>query len=129
MSDGPIIRPACQGIEPRAIAFGSRSRSISCGTSDIRLGSSNARKLLLSGVIHIIGRLDIDDALIATVSDLKATGEGAIGSLAAGIVQGKLKPFNGKKIPLMAFSLGDVALRDLKIAVKNNVQVTAQFGH
>ena len=42
--DGPIIRPACQGMEPSAIAFDRRARSTSCGISDSRLGSSNARK-------------------------------------------------------------------------------------
>ena len=46
--DGPIMRPACQGIEPSAMAFGSRSRATICGTSDMRLGSSKARKVLLS---------------------------------------------------------------------------------
>ena len=46
--DGPIMRPACQGIEPSAIAFGSRSRSISWGMSAMRLGSSKARKALLN---------------------------------------------------------------------------------
>jgi hypothetical protein len=28
----------------------------------------------------------------------------------------------------MAFSLGDVTLRDLKISTKNDVQITAEFG-
>jgi hypothetical protein len=45
--DGPIMRPACQGMEPSAMAFGSRSRPTICGTSDMRLGSSKARKVLL----------------------------------------------------------------------------------
>src|SRR5947209_206889 len=48
--DGPIMRPACHGMEPSAIAFGRRSRSTSCGISAIRLGSSKARKVLLSAV-------------------------------------------------------------------------------
>ena len=42
--DGPIMRPACHGMEPSAIAFGSRSRATSCGISAMRLGSSKARK-------------------------------------------------------------------------------------
>lgn len=46
--EGPIMRPACQGIEPSAIALGSRSRPTICGTMDIRVGSSKARKVLLS---------------------------------------------------------------------------------
>ena len=46
--DGPIIRPACQGIEPSATALASRARSTSCGTRDSRAGSSKARNALLS---------------------------------------------------------------------------------
>jgi len=46
--DGPIMRPACQGIEPSATAFGSCARGMSCGTSDMRLGSSKARNTQLS---------------------------------------------------------------------------------
>ena len=38
------------------------------------------------------------------------------------------KPYEGKVFPLMTFSLGDVALRDLKIDVKNTVKVSADFG-
>ena len=48
MIDGPIIRPACQGIEPSAMALGKRSRSINWGISAIRVGSSNARNVLLN---------------------------------------------------------------------------------
>ena len=45
------MRPACQGMEPSAIAFGSRSRATSCGISAMRLGSSNARKEPLSAAM------------------------------------------------------------------------------
>ncbi len=87
-----------------------------------------AKKMLIKGVIHIQGKLDIDEELNATISNLSAKGEGAIGNLVSGIVQSKLKPFEGRSVPLMTFSLGDIAMRDLKIAVTNNVQVTARFG-
>ncbi len=46
--EGPIMRPACQGMEPSATALASRSRPTICGTMDIRVGSSKARKVLLS---------------------------------------------------------------------------------
>lgn len=87
-----------------------------------------ARKLLMSGTIVITGKLDIDDELNATVSDLNCTGEGMVGKIAAGIVEKKIKPYDGTTIPLMTFSLGDVALRDLKIKVKDSVEVSAAFG-
>jgi hypothetical protein len=87
-----------------------------------------AKKLMMSGTIHITGRLDIDDELNATVSDLDCEGEGMIGTAAAGIVKKKIKPYDGATVPLMAFSLGDVALRDLKIDLKKDLHVTAAFG-
>ena len=87
-----------------------------------------AKKLMVSGVIHIRGKVDVDDEMNATVSDLECKGEGVVGTMVAGVVQGKLKPYEGKVFPLMTFSLGDVALRDLKIDVKNTVRVSADFG-
>ena len=87
-----------------------------------------AKKMMMTGTIVITGKLDINDELNATVSDLNAKGEGMVGTLAAGIVQKHLKPHDGTTIPLMAFSLGDVALRDLKIKVKDAVEVSAAFG-
>ncbi len=87
-----------------------------------------AKKMLMSGTIVITGKLDIDDDLNATVSDLNCTGEGMVGTLAAGVVKAKIERYDGTTIPLMAFSLGDVALRDLKIKVKDSVEVSAAFG-
>ncbi|HEV2292681.1 MAG TPA: hypothetical protein VGR35_02430 [Tepidisphaeraceae bacterium] len=87
-----------------------------------------AKKLMMSGTIVITGKLEIDDELNATVLDLNCTGEGMVGALAAGVVQAKMRPYNGMTIPLMTFSLGDVALRDLKIKVKDSVEISAAFG-
>lgn len=110
-----------QDLELDLVAHGSRSLA-----ADVRI---KAKKLLMTGVIRIKGRVDVDDELVATLSDLRAEGEGVVGSLASGIVEHHLKPHEGRRIPLVAFSLGDVALRDLKIAVKNDVQVSAEFGN
>ena len=93
--------------------------------ADVRV---KARKMMVSGVLHITGRVDVDDELNATVSKLDCDGEGMVGTMASGLVKSKLKPYEGKVFPLMTFSLGDVTLRDLKIDVKSNVQVTAEFG-
>jgi hypothetical protein len=43
-------------------------------------------------------------------------------------VKSKLKPYVGRVFPLMTFSLGDVTLRDMKIDLKKDVQVSAEFG-
>ncbi|HEY7120773.1 MAG TPA: hypothetical protein VH475_29580 [Tepidisphaeraceae bacterium] len=88
-----------------------------------------AKKLFMSGVINVQGRADVDEGLVATLSGLSASGEGVIGGMAAGMIQGKLKPYEGRRVSLMAFSLGDVALRDLKISTTPDVRLSATFGH
>ncbi len=88
-----------------------------------------AKKLMMSGTIVVTARLDVDDDLNATVSNLACTGEGIIGSAAAGMIQKQIKPYDGTVVPLMTFSLGDVKLRDLKIKVGDAIQVNAAFGN
>lgn len=109
-----------EGLDLTLTSEGKRSLA-----ADVRV---KAKKMMVSGVIHITGRVDIDDEMNATVSKLDCDGEGMIGSMASGLVKAKLKPYEGKTFPLMTFSLGDVTLRDLKIDVKSAVQVTAAFG-
>lgn len=109
-----------QSLKLELSSDGKRSLS-----ADVRI---TARKMFVTSTIHLGARADVDDELNATLSDLTAEGDGMIGKLVAGVVQKKLKPLEGKTFPLMAFSLGDVAVRDLKISVKNDVQVSAEFG-
>ena len=93
--------------------------------ADVRV---TAKKAFVKGVVHLTGKADIDDDLNATVSNLTCTGEGMVGTMAAGFLKKHIEEFNGRKFPLMAFSLGDVTLRDLKVDVKNGVSVKAKFG-
>lgn len=92
--------------------------------ADVRV---KARKMV-SGTVVIKGRLDIDDDMNATLSGLSCTGEGMIGNLVAGMLQGQLKQLEGKRMALMAFSLGDVAVRDLQISTDDPIRVSAEFG-
>lgn len=114
-----------QGVTIKDVEVNLRSEGKRSVGADVRV---NAKKLMVRGVIHIKGKLDVDDELNATLSGLECTGEGVVGSIVAGIVQPKLKPHNGRRIPLVAFSLGEVALRELKIDTKNGLHVTARFG-
>jgi len=114
-----------QGVTIQEIQLDLASEGERSIAADVRV---KAKKMMMSGVIHLKGRADVDDDLNATLSDLSCTGEGVVGSMAAGLVQGKLKAYDGKQIPLMAFSLGDVTLRDLTIDTKGGLHVTAKFG-
>jgi hypothetical protein len=114
-----------QGIKIEGLDLTLTSQGPRSLAADARV---KAKKMMVSGVIHIKGKVDVDDEMNATVSGLECKGEGMVGTMVAGVVQGKLKPYEGKVFPLMTFSLGDVALRDLKIEVKNTIKVSAEFG-
>jgi hypothetical protein len=111
---------AIQELEINLTSDGPRSLAV-----DLRV---KAKKMILSGVVVLRGKVDIDDNLVATLSNLACTGGGAIGTMAAAMINTKLKSFEGKRVPLMAFSLGDVSLHDLKIGTTPDIQVTAEFG-
>jgi hypothetical protein len=116
---------ADQGIKVQEMDLKLRSLGPRSLAADVRIKA----KKIVSGVIQITGRLDIDDELTATLSDLECRGEGLVGSAVSGVVQSKLELYNGKTIPLMAFSLGDVALRDIKLDLaRKGLHVTADFG-
>ena len=87
-----------------------------------------AKKLFFSTVITISAKLDLDDQLNASVSGLKCNGEGAIGALGCGFLEPHLNALNGRSFPLMALPLGEVRLRDVRIAAGDRVTVTAEFG-
>jgi hypothetical protein len=114
-----------QGITLQDLDLNLKSAGPRSVAADVKV---KARKLLMTGTIHIAGQLDIDDQLNATISNLSATGEGIVGSAAAAILQKKIQPLNGTTVPLMTFSLGDISLRDLKLDLKKDLHITASFG-
>jgi hypothetical protein len=87
-----------------------------------------AKKAFVSGTLVLSGRANIDDELIATLSEVSISGDGMIGKLAAGALKGKLADIEGEKIPLTTVSLGDVRLHDLNVSTDPSLHVTAAFG-
>jgi len=88
-----------------------------------------AKKLFLNATIRISGSLAIDEHLNAKLSSLECTGEGTLGTIACGFIAPHLVRFNGRNFSLMALPLGEMKLRDLRIAADDKLRVTAQFGH
>jgi hypothetical protein len=136
--DVNVTKADLQTLALAAANLAAKEHGVKVETVDVDLKSEGPRavsadvrvkaKKVVSGVIRVTGRLDVDEALKATISDLACTGEGMVGKMVAGLIQPKLKTYNGKQVPLMAFSLGNLALRELKIDAKNGLHVTAQFG-
>lgn len=82
----------------------------------------------ISGAVTFTGRLDVDDQLVARLSDLNIAGEGMMIALAVNLVRGRVTALEGKEFPLMAFALGEVQLRDVQFQAGAELKVTAAFG-
>jgi hypothetical protein len=93
--------------------------------ADVRI---TGKKLMVTSTLNLQAALDIDDEFNATLSHLQVSGEGVVGMMVSKLIQSKLKPYEGQKFPLVAFSLGDITLRDLSIGIKKDVQVSGEFG-
>ena len=102
-----------------------RSKSSRSLAAEVRL---RAKKLFLSASIRITGQLDLDEELNARISGLDCTGDGAIASVACGVLKPHLQKIDGREFPLMSLPLGEVRLRDVQLAVGDRLSVTAQFG-
>lgn len=102
-----------------------RSKSSRSLAAEVRL---RAKKLFLSASIRITGQLDLDEELNAKVSGLDCTGDGAIASVACGVLKPHLQKIDGREFPLMSLPLGEIRLRDVQLAVGDKLSVTADFG-
>ncbi|HEX4590069.1 MAG TPA: hypothetical protein VH120_09085 [Gemmataceae bacterium] len=80
------------------------------------------------GAVVFGGRVDIDDRLVAKLSELNVAGEGMMIALAVNLIRGRITAFEGKEFPLTTFALGGVRLRDVQLQVGDELAVTAAFG-
>ncbi len=85
-------------------------------------------KKLISTVIRIQGKLDIDDRLHARASELSCAGEGMVGRAVSGLLGGHLQKLDGRQWPLMSVSLGQVRLKDVQLRVEDGLSIAAHFG-
>jgi hypothetical protein len=110
-------------IEETRVAFRARGpRSIS---ADARF---TAKKLLFRAKIDISGQMQIDEGFRAKLSNLKCRGDGKLGSIACGVLEPHLRKLEGRSFSLMSLPLGEIRLRDVRIAVADTVEITADFG-
>ena len=94
-------------------------------TAEVRL---TAKKLFLTASLRITGQLDLDAELNARLSGLNCAGDGALASVACNILKPHLEQLNGRTFQLMSLPLGEVRLRDVRVAVGERLSVTAEFG-
>jgi hypothetical protein len=114
-----------QGITIDGVQLKLRQKSAHSVAAEVHL---RARKLFLSASIRVAGQLDLDDQLNLKLSALNCTGDGGIATLGCGILMPYLRKIDGREFPLMSLPLGQVRLRDVRVAVADKLRVTAEFG-
>ena len=87
-----------------------------------------ARKLFLGASLRVTGQLDLDDQLNLKISRLNCTGDGGIATLACGILKPYLEKVDGRTLPLMPLPLKGISLREVRLAVGDDLAITAEFG-
>jgi hypothetical protein len=124
-SDIATTEAAKQGVVVEEVHLTLTSSSARSFGIEVRL---RARKLFLRASIRIAGRLELDEQLVARISNLTCTGEGAIATLACNVLNPYLRKLDGREFPLMALPLGEVQLRDVKLDTADGIKVIADFG-
>lgn len=122
---GTKAEAARQGVNVESVRIELHSRSERALDVVVQV---RAKKLFLSAAVRISGSVAIDEQLNARLSGLACVGEGTLGSLACGFIAPHLQRIDGREFSLMALPLGEVKLREVRIAAGRELRVTAQFG-
>ena len=115
-----------QGVTVESVQIELRSRSERA--LDV-VAEVRAKRFFLSAAVQISGSIAIDEQLNARLSGLECAGEGPLGTLACGFIAPHLQRLNEREFSLMALPLGDIRLRDVRIAADHELRITAEFGH
>lgn len=83
--------------------------------------------LLLPAAFKITGRIDLDDQFNAHLSNVGCTAEDVGGLLIAGFIDGALKKYDGRVMPVASFPGAKIKIRDVKISVDESLRIHAQF--
>ncbi len=113
------------GVSIEQLRLALRARGARSVAAQVRF---EARKLFFRTKVEISGQLDVTDDFVVKASQFKCKGEGAIGSLVCGVLEPHLKRLEGGSFPLRSLPLGEIKLRDVRIAVADTVEITADFG-
>jgi hypothetical protein len=119
------IEAGKQGVAIDQVQLNLTSRGPRSLRAEVRV---EARKLFLRTIVRIAGVLKIDEQLVAHISDLTCSGDGAIATLACGILTPHLQALQNRSFPLLALPLGGLQLRDINLNVIDGIEVTAEFG-
>ncbi len=113
-----------QGVEIKSTVLHLESR----GPRSLHFRAEvTAKMFIMSAKVTLTGDLEVDNQLGARLSHLSCGGEGMVGSAATALVRPYLTKVESRVFPLMAFSLGNVKLRDVTLEAGEIVRIQATF--
>lgn len=86
-----------------------------------------AKKSFIPAVVTVDGRADVDERLSVTLSNLRCAGEGVVGGAVAGLLEGKLRQYEGRTFDVAPAALRNARLTGLKVDATDPVRLTAAF--
>lgn len=89
---------------------------------------AKGKKFGMSAVIEVAGSAEVDSDLRLVLSGLTVKGDGAVGSMAAKMLEPKLKQWNNQKINLSLPGFERVKVTSVEIADKPRLRLLSKFG-
>ena len=77
--------------------------------------------------MRFTARMDIDDRMNGTISNLDCQGDEALGPLIVGLIRPTLNRYNNTTRPLISFPSGHIHLTDVQFQAGEHVEMTAKF--
>ena len=114
-----------RGITVEQVRLSMRARGSRSVAIEVRL---QARKFLLRANIEVSAQIDMNEKFVAKILNLKCKGDGALSSVVCGAVDPHLRQLDGRTFALLSFPLGEAEVRDIRIAVADTVEFSADFG-
>ena len=115
---------AKQGVEVLKVETTLSSTSPTALNLQIKVSA----KKFMTAVIQIAGQVLIDDRMRLTASNLKATSTGMVGNVAVGLLQPQLNKLDGRPLPLLKYTLGNLKLHGVAIDTIGGLALSASFG-
>ena len=79
----------------------------------------------MTATVTVGGTVTLDDALEARFSNLTSTGDGAMGTMAAGFLRPHIDRLAARAHPLAAWLPSPLQLRDVSISAGDTVRIAA----
>lgn len=87
-----------------------------------------AKMFIMSAAVKLAGEIAVDDALTARLTGLRVSADGVVGTMINSIAHPLLAKWENREIPLLAFALGGMKLRDISVRGGDSLHLAAQFG-